>query len=166
MLLPAHLFAAANLAKLTTTSEQELITVTLKEFTIPEDVRLALQEGTPVSFTWSVSIEQVNPYWINEPIGEIIVTREVIPNLISKSWMLIDSATGSITRNTSSLNTALNFLTPLNNFPLLDRALLSESEHYALNCKLLIFKGERDESWWSAYFHFAKTVAQGSFQQP
>jgi hypothetical protein len=92
-------------------------------------------------------------------------SRQVVPDLVSRQWLLKDSNSG-ITNATLSTYKAILFLSSLKNFPIIDKSLLQSGELYIIEVKLYIEEGEVSEHWWDMVTKFGKTVAIGSFTLP
>lgn len=151
-------FSATPLSPLEITADQEVIYCTTEPVPITDKVKQALNEGTPVTFSWEIIIDEVNDYWINDSIGSITLVRQAVPDLISKSWLLIDTSSG-ISQRVYSVDEVILFLSRLQNFPTLDRSLLTSGTLYSFQIKLHIHEGELSDSWWSEAMRFGKTVA-------
>ncbi len=125
---------------------------------ISDQVILALNQGTPVTFSWEIIIEKVSDYWVNDTIGEILVVRQAVPDLISRSLAITDTIS-AISRRVHTIDEATSFLSKLDNFPILDRSLLKSGVPYSIRVKLHIHEGELSNSWWAESLRFGKTVA-------
>jgi len=108
-----------------------------------------LQSGIAVTFVWHVQIAEVQEYWLNKSIADIKVSRRVVPDLLSRKWLLEDEASG-ISRQESSLEAAIQFLTRLEHFPVLDRSLLAANTPYRISIAIEKHEGEINEGWWAA----------------
>ncbi|MES0370649.1 MAG: DUF4390 domain-containing protein [Mariprofundaceae bacterium] len=151
-------FSAPQLSPLEITADHEVIYCTTGPVPITDKVKQALNEGTPVIFSWEIIIDEVNDYWIDDAIGSITVVRQAVPDLISKSWLLTDTSSG-ISQRVYSVEEVIQFLSRLQNFPTLDRSLLTSGTLYSFRIKLHIHEGELSDSWWSEATRFGKTVA-------
>ena len=109
----------------------------------------ALQSGIAVTLVWHVQIAEVQEYWLNKSIADIKVSRRVVPDLLSRKWLLVDAASG-ISRQESSLQAAMQFLTRLEHFPVLDRSLLVTNTPYRVSIAIEKHEGEINEGWWAA----------------
>ncbi|MDQ6972958.1 MAG: DUF4390 domain-containing protein, partial [Mariprofundaceae bacterium] len=76
----------------------------------PEGMRRALTEGSEISVQWTLRVEIGRKYWLNKTVAEVEVNRNAVPDLVSRSWTLIDRTNG-ISRRVFSLAEALIFLT-------------------------------------------------------
>lgn len=128
-------------------------------------LEVALQEGSQMTYHWDIIIEEVRGYWLNSDVGQIQFQRQVIPDLVSKQWQLKDSNSG-ISGTTFSTRRAVDFLTQLKNFPVIDKSLLQSGSAYKLRIKLYVEEGEISEHWWSGAVKLGKTVAVGRFSLP
>jgi len=130
-----------------------------------ERLKLALEEGSLMTYSWEITIEENRDYWLNKSIGRVQFSRQVVPDLVSRQWLLKDSNSG-ITNATLSTYKAILFLSSLKNFPIIDKSLLQSGELYIIEVKLYIEEGEVSEHWWDMVTKFGKTVAIGSFTLP
>jgi len=113
-----------------------------------EALMQTLQSGIAVAMVWDLEVEEVQRYWVNRNIAAVHVVRQVIPDLLSHSWLLTDEATG-IERRTYSVQEALRFLIVLDHFPLLDRSLLVGDETYRVQVGIVKHEGELSKGWWA-----------------
>ncbi len=130
-----------------------------------ERLKLALSEGSLMTYSWEIIIEQQRDYWLNKSIGRVQFRRQVMPDLLSRQWLLKDSNSG-ITNATLSTEKAISFLASLKNFPVIDKSLLQSGELYIIEVKLYVEEGKVNEHWWDVVTKFGKTVAIGSFTLP
>lgn len=107
----------------------------------------ALKDGIPVVTVWNVEVERLRSYWLNESVVGITVTRRVVPDLLSRSWLLEDQASG-ISRRVYTVADAIQFLSTLEHLPVLDRALLMASETYVMSASIEVHTGEVNDTWW------------------
>ena len=114
-----------------------------------DSLEQALRAGIAVTFVWHVRIAEVQEYWLNKGIADIRVSRRVVPDLLSRKWLLEDAASG-ISRQEPSLQTAIQFLTQLEHFPVLDRSLLAINTPYRISIAIEKHEGEISEGWWGA----------------
>jgi len=124
-----------------------------------------LSQGASITVTWVFSIQRERPYWLNEDAGEVVVTRVVSTDLISRHWQLKDEASGAIA-DTDDANRAVRFLSYLDNFPLIDRSLLVAGQAYQIRLKLHIRDSDQPQSWWQQWVDFGKTVLTQQFTLP
>jgi len=128
-------------------------------------LREMLDQGASITVTWEFSIERVSRFWLNEKAGEVVVTRVVVSDLISRQWHLQDETAGIIT-DTGDANQAVRFLSYLNSFPLIDRSLLVGGEQYQISVKLHVRESDQPQAWWQRWVDFGKTVMVHRFTLP
>ncbi len=107
-----------------------------------------LQDGIPVTTIWKIKVSKLREYWLNKKIAEIVVIHRVVPDLLSRSWMLIDETSG-ISRRIYSRDELYRFLSRLENLSVLDRSLLLEQTAYQMSVSVVIEHGEVSDAWWS-----------------
>jgi hypothetical protein len=130
-----------------------------------ESLSQALQAGIGVTFAWQVQVKKVQEYWLNETIADIQVSRRVLPDLLSRNWVLKDEASG-ISRRVSSLPEAIRFLTRLENFPVLDRSLLDAATPYRISIGVAEQEGEISEAWWATLWKPVQFSIEKDFSLP
>jgi len=107
----------------------------------------------------------VRDYWLNENIAEITVIRRVEPDLLTRSWLLVDVSSG-ISLRVHNINLAMDFLTSLRQYPLLDRSLLLTEMPYSASVSARVHMGDMDESWWSGLWTSTDASMQKDFTLP
>jgi len=130
-----------------------------------ERLKVALKEGSLVTYAWEVIIEEEREYWLNKSVGKVQFSRQVVPDLVSRQWLLKDSNSG-ITSATLSTQKAISFLASLKHFPIIDKSLLQPATSYTIRVKLYVEEGEVSDHWWNVVTKLGKTVAVGSFTLP
>jgi len=125
-------------------------------------LRAMLRQGASVTVRWEFTIARVREFWLDDDAGEVVVTRVVKSDLISRSWQLRDLASG-VRIETDDPDRAVRFLTMLEDFPLIDRALLLDGATYEVRLKLHVREGDQPQAWWQRWVDFGKTVAVGRF---
>jgi len=127
----------------------------------PGSLKRALSEGSEISVTWHLSVDVERKYWLNKSVASVEVNRRVIPDLVSQSWQLVDQTSG-ITRRVFSLEDAIDFLTMLQHFPVVDRSLLTDGQTYVMKVAISEREGDANDSWWRAWFGSeSSSVAKG-----
>ena len=126
---------------------------------ISDEAILALNQGTPVTLIWDISVERVRDYWVDKSVGEVVIARQAIPDLISKSLIIADAKNG-ISRRVSSIDDAIAFLSELRRFPILDRSLLTPGVTYSVQVSFAIREGQFKETWWSETTRIGTTAAE------
>ncbi|HKI60886.1 MAG TPA: DUF4390 domain-containing protein [Mariprofundaceae bacterium] len=130
-----------------------------------KSLALALKSGIEISFNWDIKVSRVRSYWLNKSIAEISFVRRVHPDLLARTWLLEDSASG-ISRRVYSLADAIDFLTGIHDFPVLDKSLLTSGEMYQLTLSIEKHEGEMDEAWWSHFWRQSTMQMQQEFSLP
>jgi len=131
----------------------------------PEGMGRALTEGSEVSVQWILRVEIGRKYWLNKTVAEVEVNRNVVPDLVSRSWTLIDQTNG-ISRRVFSLDEALMFLTALHDFPVVDGSLLSPGQTYRVAAGLSEREGEGKGDGWMTWFGSNNAMAATDFVMP
>jgi len=106
----------------------------------------ALREGSVISMTWNIDIESVRRYWLNKDTASVSITRRVAPDLVSRTWSLVD-VSGGVERRVSDIEAAMVFLTHLDEFPVIDRSLLETDQRYRLLLSLEVRLGRPPDNW-------------------
>ena len=132
---------------------------------ISDKAILALNQGTPVTLIWEISIDRVRDYWPDKNIGKVIIARQAIPDLISKSLIIADAKNG-ISRRVHSIDDAIAFLSELRNFPILDRSLLEAGVKYSIEVSFEIEEGQFKDTWWSETMRFGPSAAEEALTLP
>jgi hypothetical protein len=130
-----------------------------------ESLSQALQSGISVTFVWRVQVKKVRDYWLNETIANIQVSRRVLPDLLSRNWVLEDEASG-ISRRVASLAEAIRFLTRLEHFPVLDRSLLAVATPYRISISVAEQEGEINKAWWATLWKSVQFSTEKDFSLP
>ena len=145
--------------------DDKVIYCSVDRVDISDQAILALNQGTPVSFVWNITIEKVNDYWLNSNVGDITIARQAIPDLISKSLIISDAQNG-ISRRVDSIDGAIEFLSGLNHFPILDQSLLKPGIRYIVRVQFYIQEGQFSDTWWSKSLSLGTTVAEKEVTLP
>jgi len=156
---------AEELAEVQVDASQSVIYCDVSSDIATERLEVALKEGSLVTYVWEVIIEEEREYWLNKSIGSVQFSRQVVPDLVSRQWLLKDSNSG-ITSATLSTQKAMSFLAALKHFPIIDKSLLQSGTSYTIRVKLYVEEGEVSDHWWDAMTKLGKTVALGSFTLP
>ncbi|MDX8391149.1 MAG: DUF4390 domain-containing protein [Mariprofundaceae bacterium] len=161
-ILPAY---AASDMQLQVTVEGDVLTCNATPTTLPGGLERALREGSEISVNWHISVEIERKYWLNKSVAEIVLDRRVMPDLVSRSWLLADQTSG-ITRRVFSLQEAVRFLTRLQHFPVLDSSLLSAGQAYVMKIGVREREGDAPDNWWGSWFSEENTSAAHAFTLP
>lgn len=112
--------------------------------------RLAdLARAGGVALRWRIAIERLRPWWMPDTeIGEIEITRTLMPDLLAGGWRIVESPSGVLWHE-DTLREALMRLANLVAFPVLDRALLESGVHYRMRVEIEVHAGEAPSGWWT-----------------
>jgi len=124
-----------------------------------------LKDGIPVTTVWKIKVSKLREYWLNKSVAEIIVIHRVVPDLLTRSWMLIDEASG-ISRRVYSLSDVYHFLSRLENLSVLDRSLLLDQAPYRMSVSVVVAHGEINDAWWSKWWESVDTELNREFSLP
>ncbi len=149
--LPVTYAYAAPDMDLKVAVEGDVLTCSASLLNPPEGMGRALSEGSEISVEWEISVEIKRKYWLNNTVASVVVNRHVVPDLVSQSWKLEDRTSG-ISRRVFSLDEAINFLTKLPNFPIVDRSLLASGQVYVVVVTVSKREGGGKEEWWTGWF--------------
>lgn len=147
------------------TYDDKVIYCSVNRVDISDQAILALNQGTPVTFVWNITIEEVTDYWLNNSVGEITIARQAVPDLISKSLIISDAKNG-ISRRVDSIDDAIEFLSGLDRFPILDRSLLEPNVRYSIEVQFYIQEGQFSDTWWSESLSLGTTIAEKEITLP
>jgi len=124
-----------------------------------------LDDGMELTFRWDIAIEGHRRYWLNKSIGNVTIERRVVPDLVSRSFLLID-ATNGINRRVAARDEAIEFLLHLRHFPLLDRALLQSGGRYRLTAELSMQAGNEESGWFARWWGSDERSGSVDFSLP
>lgn len=164
-MLPAVHLCAEETGHLQIEPDQQVVYCEAQWPGAGESLTQALQSGIAVTLVWHVQVSEIQKYWLNKNIADIKVSRRVIPDLLSRTWLLEDETSG-ISRQTSSLEEAVQFLTRLEHFPVLDRSLLTAGTQYRISVAIEEFEGEIKEDWWVALWNPGQFRLEKDFSLP
>lgn len=142
--------------------------------TVPKkQLQHLLEEGAIVSTSWQFSIQRQRDYWLNANINSTELILQVTPDLISKSWTLLNINTGR-SQTTRSLARALEFLLFIHHVPVMDEQLLQQQAserqlaqaRYELRARIYFQEGVINTAWWLAPLRLGKTVGIQEFSLP
>ncbi|MDX8412033.1 MAG: DUF4390 domain-containing protein [Mariprofundaceae bacterium] len=132
--------------------EPKLVKFQASVVTDPQRQRIeqALREGSVATMTWNIDIESVRRYWLNKGAANVSITRRVVPDLVSRTWSLVD-VSGGVERRVSDVDAAMVFLTHLDEFPIIDRSLLEAGQRYRLRLSLEVRLGRPPGNWFERW---------------
>lgn len=93
--------------------------------------REALENGVPLVLEVELRVQRAREYLWNETIAEVLTRHKLKYRALTQQYQLENLTTGEI-ESFTSLNSALNHLRQLRNFPLIDASLLQPDQDYLL----------------------------------
>ncbi len=124
----------------------------------------SLKTGTPIQFSWHIHIERIRNYWLNKNIADISFSRQVTPDLLTGQWILDDHITQT-QRRTYSLNQAIQWLTTVHQFPIIDKSLLEAPNSYLISVSLDMMS-DQNIAWWQDVFHLDHNISNSILNLP
>ncbi len=124
-----------------------------------------MKDGIAVATEWHIHVGKVRNYWLNESIADITVLRHAKPDLLTRSWLLTDTSSG-ISRRVYRIEDAIDFLSGLEHFPVLDTSLLLPKRQYRISVSVEIHNDGIDNAWWASFWHAAAASMQQDFSLP
>jgi len=134
-------------------------------------LQVPMQDGVKVATEWHIKISKIRQYWLDEDIAEIRVVRRVEPDLLTRSWLLVDASSG-ISLRVHDIKLALDFLTHLYRFPALDRSLLLANTPYRVGVNVEVLVGEHNlsddsnKAWWADLWPSQAAILHKEFSLP
>ncbi len=124
-----------------------------------------MKDGVAMATEWRIKVSRLRRYWLNEDIADITVTRHARPDLLTRSWLLTESSS-DISRRVYRLQDAIQFLSGLDDFPVLDRSLLKKNMPYRITVSVQIHSEGISEAWWAGLWQPAAAAMQQDFSLP
>ncbi len=147
------------------TMDQQVVYCSARMQLSTEALKLAMKDGVDVSTLWHIDVGRVRDYWLNENIADLTAIRRAKPDLLTRSWLLTD-VSGGISNRVYQIEEALSFLSGLDNFPVLDRSLLSPDAHYLISVSAEVHSGGINEAWWARLWQSSAASMQKDFSLP
>lgn len=124
-----------------------------------------LREGTEINVNWNINVGARRKYWVSRKVAAVDVKRRVAPDLVSQSWLLIDMTSG-ISQRVFNMARAIQFLTRLEHFPVIDRSLLEDGHRYRMNIKIIEIEGNEKRGWISTWLGSSRVETSAEFALP
>ncbi len=105
--------------------------------------------GSPMTIFWQFEVLEESRFWVDSSMAVIRLGRQVIPDLVTKRWLMRDLSSG-VVHYTSDIYTAMQFLTEMGHVAVVDVSVLNIETDYILETKLFMHEGEWKESGWLA----------------
>jgi hypothetical protein len=117
-----------------------------------------LGSGSPMTVFWQFEVLKKRGLWLNRSVATVRLGRQVIPDLVTKRWLMRDLS-GGVVRYTSDAHIAMQFLTEMNRAAIVDISILEPEANYELQTMLYMHEGEWDESsWWSSVTNWGENM--------
>lgn len=101
--------------------------------------------GSPLTVYWQFQVLKKRPYWLNQVVVNVRLGRQVIPDLVTKRWLMRDLSSG-VVRYTSDIEIAMRFLSDMDHIAVVDVSVLDIKESYALAATLHTHEGKLEQS--------------------
>jgi len=124
-----------------------------------------MKDGIAMATEWHIKVRRVRRYWLNEDIADITVIRHAKPDLLTRSWLLTETSSG-ISRRVYRIEDAIQFLSGLDDFPVLDRSLLQKNRPYRVSVSVEIHSEGISDAWWAGLWQSAAASMQQDFSLP
>jgi len=124
-----------------------------------------LREGGEMNISWEINVGEHRKYWFRRKVAMLDIKRRVIPDLVSQSWLLVDITSG-ISQRVFNVDRAIQFLTHLEHFPVIDRSLLTEGHRYRVDITVDEIEGEEHRGWISTWFGSSRVATSAEFTLP
>jgi len=124
-----------------------------------------LREGAEINAGWEINVGAHRKYWFNRTVATVDIKRRVVPDLVSRSWLLIDMTSG-ISQRVFNMGRAIQFLTRLEHFPVIDRSLLEGGHRYRMNIKINEIEGDEKRGWISTWLSSSSVETSAEFVLP
>ena len=169
LLLPAIILAtqafAAESAALHIRTDQKVLYCAARIAVDSNAFSPTMKDGIAMATEWHIKVRRVRSYWLNEDIADITVTRHAKPDLLTRSWLLTETSSG-ISQRVYSLKDAIQFLSGLDDFPVLDRSLLQKNTPYRVSVSVEIHSEGISDAWWAGLWQPDAASMQQDFSLP
>jgi len=114
--------------------------------------------GSALTVFWQFKVMKKVNYWLDDEVVNIRLGRQVIPDLVTKRWLMRDLS-GGVVHYTTDAHQAMVFLTEMNHVGIVDLSVLEDGVDYELSSKLFLHEGEDEEqSWMSSMFNWGEDI--------
>ena len=122
--------------------------------------------GSPMTIFWAFEVLQKKGLMPDNSLAEVRLGRQVIPDLVTKRWLMRDLSAG-VVRYTTDIYMAMRFLTEMVHVAIMDESLLETGQEYSLDATLYVYEGEwKEEGWWSSLTNWGEDMGSVSFVLP
>jgi len=122
--------------------------------------------GSSMTVFWQFEVLKEQKYWMNQSAALVRLGRQVIPDLVTKRWLMRDLSSG-VVAYTTNIHTAMTFLTEMHHAAVMDVSLLVPNVNYLVRTKLFIHEGEWEEGgWWTSITNWGEEMGTVSLFVP
>ncbi|MDQ7001597.1 MAG: DUF4390 domain-containing protein [Ghiorsea sp.] len=106
-----------------------------------------LAGGSSLTVFWQFNVLRKEQFWLDKSIARVRLGRQVIPDLVTKRWLMRDLSSG-VVHYTRYAHVAMRFLTEMYHAAVVDVSILDAHDAYYLKTKLYIYEGEQGRNGW------------------
>ncbi|MDQ6988839.1 MAG: DUF4390 domain-containing protein [Mariprofundaceae bacterium] len=121
-----------------------------------------LAAGSAMTASWQFEVLEKYDYWLNQSLVQVVLARQVLPDLVTKRWLMRDLS-GGVVRYTTDVHLAMRFLTEMRDVAVVDASLLTLHTDYVLESSVYLTEGERTAAGWLAWFNWGDAVGRIDF---
>ena len=144
ILLAVHFDAVAQDATLTnitvSNTRDDLLLYLNLEGAFTEDIKTAILGGVPTSFSFFISLNQVQTYWIDETIADIEVTHTIKYDNLKNEFTIRRSWRQNEPEVTKSFSEAQLLMTEITSLKIIPLSGLVKGQQYQLKAKAEVSK--------------------------
>lgn len=112
--------------------------------------------GSPMTVFWQFNVRKMSEYWIDQVVVSIRLGRQIIPDLVTKRWLMRDLSSGTV-RYTAEIEEAMIFLSAMDHAAVVDVSVLDTNNKYWLEAKLYSHEGQlQADGWWSSLINWGE----------
>ncbi len=167
LLLPAAHVAAEEAQNMQQTDiyfTDDILYCDVQTFDQEAYILKVLAGGSAMTVAWQFAVQEQRSFWLNTSVATIELGRQVLPDLVTKRWLMRDLS-GGVVHYTTDVQVAMRFLTEMQHIAVLDTSLLIADEDYVLLISIAMNEGEKNtESWWASWFGGGETVSEVDFK--
>ena len=138
-ILILHAYALGDDARLTnitvSNTRDDLLLSLNVEGAFREEMKKAILNGVPATFSFFASLNRVQNFWFDGEISDIEVTHTVKYDNLKKEFTISRSWEGNNTKVTKSFNEAQTMMSEINNLKIIPLNKLEKGKQYQLRVK-------------------------------
>jgi len=117
-----------------------------------------LGAGSAMTVYWQFKVRKISEYWIDQAVVTVRLGRQVIPDLVTKRWLMRDLS-GGVVRYTAEIEEAMMFLSEMNHAAVVDVSVLDANSKYWLEAKLYSYEGTlKEDGWWTSLINWGEKM--------